>query len=111
MCIRDRLKIDRAFITDISSDNDDVAIVEAVLGLGQHFNMKIVAEGVEDEDQLNFLAEQGCDLAQGYFISQPMNLRDYIAWLEKWPYGMVGNVEGAAAQRIADSGTDSKKAA
>lgn len=97
----DTLKIDRAFITDISSDNDDVAIVEAVLGLGQHFNMKIVAEGVEDEDQLNFLADQGCDLAQGYFISQPMNLRDYIAWLEKWPYGMAGDVEGAAAKRMA----------
>lgn len=107
----DTLKIDRAFITDISSDNDDVAIVEAVLGLGQHFNMKIVAEGVEDEDQLNFLADQGCDLAQGYFISQPMSLQDYIAWLEKWPYGMVGSVEGAAAQRLTDAGPDSRKAA
>ncbi len=82
------LKIDRAFITDISSDNDDVAIVEAVLGLGKHFNMKVVAEGVEDEEQLNFLKSQGCDIAQGYFISKPLNSEQYLAWLERWPYGV-----------------------
>ena len=87
----DTLKIDRAFITDISSDNDDVAIVEAVLGLGSHFNMKVVAEGVEDEDQLMFLRQQGCDLAQGYFISEPMNIQDYIKWLEQWPHGVQNN--------------------
>lgn len=82
------LKIDRAFITDISNDNDDVAIVEAVLGLGQHFNMKVVAEGVEDEEQLNFLKSQGCDIAQGYFISKPLSSEQYIQWLGRWPYGV-----------------------
>jgi len=84
------LKIDRAFITDISSDNDDVAIVEAVLGLGKHFNMKVVAEGVEDEEQLNFLKSQGCDIAQGYYISKPLSPEQYQAWLERWPYGVQG---------------------
>ena len=82
------LKIDRAFITDISSDNDDVAIVEAVLGLGRHFNMKVVAEGIEDEEQLQFLKDQGCDLAQGFFISKPMNMETYLDWLQSWPYGV-----------------------
>lgn len=82
------LKIDRAFITDISSDNDDVAIVEAVLGLGKHFNMKVVAEGVEDEEQLNFLKSQGCDIAQGYYISKPLSSQQYTNWLERWPYGV-----------------------
>lgn len=82
------LKIDRAFITDISSDNDDVAIVEAVLGLGKHFNMKVVAEGVEDEEQLNFLKTQGCDIAQGYYISKPLSAEQYTHWLERWPYGV-----------------------
>ena len=82
------LKIDRAFITDISSDNDDVAIVEAVLGLGKHFNMKVVAEGVEDEEQLNFLKSQGCDIAQGYYISKALSPEQYQAWLERWPYGV-----------------------
>jgi len=84
------LKIDRAFITDISSDNDDVAIVEAVLGLGKHFNMKVVAEGVEDEDQLLFLQSQGCDIAQGYYISKPMPVAMYLAWLRNWKYGVQG---------------------
>ncbi len=82
------LKIDRAFITDISNDNDDVAIVEAVLGLGRHFNMKVVAEGVEDEEQLNFLKSQGCDIAQGYFISKPLSPEQYTHWLERWPFGV-----------------------
>ena len=84
----DTLKIDRAFITDISNDNDDVAIVEAVLGLGKHFGMKVVAEGVEDEEQLQFLKSQGCDIAQGYFISRPMCLAEYREWLERWPHGV-----------------------
>ena len=90
------LKIDRAFITDISSDNDDVAIVEAVLGLGKHFNMKVVAEGVEDEDQLTFLKSQGCDIAQGYFISKPLSAESYVQWVKRWPYG----VQAGAASNV-----------
>ncbi len=86
----DTLKIDRAFITDISSDNDDVAIVEAVLGLGKHFNMKVVAEGVEDEEQLKFLQSQGCDIAQGYYISKPMPLDQYLSWIKAWAPGVQG---------------------
>ena len=86
----DTLKIDRAFITDISDDDDDVAIVEAVLNLGRHFEMKIVAEGVEDEAQLEFLASRGCDVAQGYWISRPMDFAAYAAWLDAWPHGTCG---------------------
>jgi len=83
------LKIDRAFIIDVSSDNDDVAIVEAVLGLGKHFNMKVVAEGVEDEEQLLFLKSQGCDIAQGYFISRPMSFDRYVDWLKSYGPGFT----------------------
>ncbi len=102
------LKIDRAFITDISSDNDDVAIVEAVLGLGKHFNMKVVAEGVEDEEQLQFLKAQGCDIAQGFYISKPMNVIAYREWLERWPYGVEGTtrLEDAPTQLPKASGSD-----
>lgn len=85
----DTLKIDRAFIMDVSCDDDDMAIVEAVLGLGKHFNMKVVAEGVEDEAQLQILRAQGCDLAQGYFIGRPMRLDDYVEWLQRWPHGIL----------------------
>jgi len=90
----DTLKIDRAFITDISSDHDDVAIVEAVLGLGKHFGMKVVAEGVEDEEQLQFLRRQGCDIAQGYYISKPMSVEEYRGWLQRWPHGAHGGNGG-----------------
>ena len=103
------LKIDRAFITDISSDNDDAAIVEAVLGLGKHFNMKVVAEGVEDEEQLNFLKSQGCDTAQGYYISKPLSSEQYQTWLDRWPYGVQSSaapLESDASAMIAyKSGT------
>lgn len=98
------LKIDRAFITDISSDNDDVAIVEAVLGLGKHFNMKVVAEGVEDEEQLNFLKTQGCDIAQGYYISKPLSAEQYTLWLERWPYG----VQSDCTSELLDDSDDVK---
>ena len=84
----DTLKIDKAFITDVSSDNDDVAIVEAILGLGKHFNMKVVAEGIEEESQLEFLKAQGCDIAQGYLISKPLSSHDYTQWLQSWPHGV-----------------------
>lgn len=101
----DTLKIDRAFITDISNDHDDVAIVEAVLGLGKHFGMKIVAEGVEDEEQLQFLKSQGCDIAQGYFISKPMPLAEYVLWLQRWPYGIQKPTRSSATEEADDSGT------
>jgi len=103
----DTLKIDRAFITDISSDNDDVAIVEAVLGLGKHFNMKVVAEGVEDEEQLQFLRAQGCDLAQGYYISKPMAFEQYADWLGRWPHGVQGVPRrvGGAEGKVVEIGT------
>jgi len=65
-----------------------VAIVDAVLGLGKHFNMKVVAEGVEDEDQLTFLQAQGCDVAQGFFIGRPMNFIHYVDWLRTYEPGI-----------------------
>lgn len=80
----DTLKIDRAFIKDISRDSDDVVIVEAILGLGKHFGLKVVAEGVEDNEQLEFLRQQGCDIAQGYHLSPPLEFDQYVAWLEDW---------------------------
>jgi EAL domain-containing protein (putative c-di-GMP-specific phosphodiesterase class I) len=50
--------------------------------------MKVVAEGIEDEEQLQFLKEQGCDLAQGFYISKPMNMETYLGWLQSWPHGI-----------------------
>ncbi len=79
----DTLKIDQAFIKDISNDNDDAEIVGAILSLGKYFGLKVVAEGVEEEEQLNFLRDQGCDIAQGYFVSKPLPFGAFTNWLQE----------------------------
>ena len=65
------LKIDRAFIRDIEVDQDDAALVQAILSIARRFNIQTVAEGVETAAQQRFLAEQGCDLLQGYYFDKP----------------------------------------
>jgi diguanylate cyclase (GGDEF)-like protein len=68
----DTLKVDRAFVNDITRDADDAAIVRAIVGLGHNLSLKIVAEGVETNEQLKFLRGAGCDLVQGYLMSRAM---------------------------------------
>jgi EAL domain-containing protein (putative c-di-GMP-specific phosphodiesterase class I) len=66
----DTLKIDRAFVNDISVDAEDAAIVRAIIGLGHNLSLKLVAEGVETLEQLQFLRAEGCDLIQGFLMSR-----------------------------------------
>jgi diguanylate cyclase (GGDEF)-like protein len=68
----DVLKIDRSFIHALPDDLDDAAISEAIVSLGHTLKMEIVAEGVETQDQFDFLGELGCDTAQGYLIAAPL---------------------------------------
>ena len=70
------LKIDRAFIKDLPASVKDAAICNVVLSLAQHLNLATVAEGVENEEQLQFLAAQGCTLIQGYHTGRPMMFAD-----------------------------------
>jgi diguanylate cyclase (GGDEF)-like protein/PAS domain S-box-containing protein len=85
----DKIKIDRAFVMNLGRNPQSAAIVRAVIGLGHGLEMSIVAEGVETEEQLNFLTEQGCDAVQGYFIGKPLPIEQYDA--------LVGRVAGDAA--------------
>jgi EAL domain-containing protein (putative c-di-GMP-specific phosphodiesterase class I)/CheY-like chemotaxis protein len=68
----DTLKIDRAFVNDIATDPDDAAIALAIINLAHNLRLNVVAEGVENEPQLNFLMRHGCDQLQGYLFSPPV---------------------------------------
>ena len=68
----DVLKIDRAFISDMTHSADDASIVSGIIALAHNLRLKVVAEGVETEEQRSFLADLGCDFIQGYLLSQPI---------------------------------------
>jgi CheY-like chemotaxis protein len=76
----DALKIDRAFVRDITSDPDDAAIALAVIRLAQSLRLEVVAEGVETNSQYHFLGQHGCDSMQGYFFSKAITRDDY-GWM------------------------------
>ncbi len=74
----DTLKLDRSFIDNIGKPKMN-SIIQATIQMAQALNMKIIAEGVETEEQLQFLVEKGCLLAQGYYFSPPVHFGDYLA--------------------------------
>lgn len=68
----DRLKIDRSLVADVATDEDDAAIVRAMIQLGRSLKLDVIAEGVENAEQADFLATEGCHSVQGYFFARPM---------------------------------------
>lgn len=76
----DKLKIDRSFVHDIAHNSDGKAIAAMVVALGHSLGLKVVAEGVEDTEQLAILREMGCDEGQGFLWAKPMSAVDFCAW-------------------------------
>lgn len=70
------LKVDKSFIADACRNADDASIASTIIAMGQRLGLKVIAEGIETEDQLEFLRQQGCDIIQGYYISRPLPARD-----------------------------------
>ncbi len=79
----DYLKIDRSFVQEIDTSNDDTAIVASIIALGHNLGLKVVAEGVETEGGLSILQGMGCDLLQGFLFSKPLSTSDAQALLEQ----------------------------
>ncbi|MFD1706933.1 EAL domain-containing protein [Siminovitchia sediminis] len=77
------LKIDRSFIQHLHGDSKDLAIVHAILSMGQRMGLQVVAEGVESNHQMSMLSGMGCDFVQGYFIQKPLEARRFSSWLKK----------------------------
>jgi EAL domain-containing protein (putative c-di-GMP-specific phosphodiesterase class I) len=78
----DKLKIDQSFVRDLVTDVNDMAIVRAIIQLGKSLDMRVIAEGVETAEQLDFLGSHECDEAQGYFICRPKAAADLDDWLD-----------------------------
>jgi diguanylate cyclase (GGDEF)-like protein/PAS domain S-box-containing protein len=77
----DKLKIDQSFIRDLATDQDDAAIVRAVVQMARSLGLRTIAEGVEDENILNYLRIYHCDEAQGYHIARPLPAAEMTAFL------------------------------
>jgi len=73
----DVLKIDRSFIMDVTENEDDASLVEAIILMGHKLGLRVVAEGVETDEQRQFLAQRKCDLLQGYFYSRPIPAAEF----------------------------------
>jgi len=79
----DILKVDRQFVQDIPDDISDMEITSAVIAVAHKLNLKVIAEGVEDIDQRDFLVINKCDFAQGYFYSKPLTFEELYQYLQK----------------------------
>jgi EAL domain-containing protein (putative c-di-GMP-specific phosphodiesterase class I) len=83
------LKIDRSFLNDMTDDPEDCALISAIIYLAHEFKLKVVAEGVEQQGQLDILASLNCDEYQGYFFSRPVTVQDLMPMLSEHPSCVV----------------------
>lgn len=80
-----KLKIDQSFVRDIETDENDAAIVRSIIGLGHQFRLKVISEGTETREQLEFLRANGCDQVQGYYFSRPLPAEQFTAFVASDP--------------------------
>jgi len=87
------LKIDKSFIQNICSDENDQSIVRSTIEMAHNLGLNVVAEGVETNETLNLLCELGCDVAQGYLFSKPLPPEMFVKWIDASPWGQQPRLE------------------
>ncbi len=86
------LKIDRSFVNESNTDESALVMVEKTIEIGRRLRMRVVAEGVETEQQLVLLRKLGCEIAQGYLFSRPVAMPALMSWVSAWRDGSTGSV-------------------
>lgn len=84
----DELKIDKSFVLHMDKNPNDAAIARSMIELGHNLGLKVVAEGVENQQLWDMLGSSGCDVAQGYYMSKPVPITKLIDWLKDSPWGL-----------------------
>ncbi|PSN10837.1 diguanylate cyclase, partial [filamentous cyanobacterium CCP5] len=79
----DTLKVDKSFVGRLEKSNEDRAIINTILTLGQKLGMEVVAEGVETATQVSILRQEGCDYGQGYFFAKPLPAASALELLQQ----------------------------
>lgn len=80
-----KLKIDRSFVQNIGSDEDDISLIQSIIVMAGNLRLKVVAEGVETEKQLSLLSDRKCDQIQGYFFSRPLDAENLSRFIRNHP--------------------------
>ena len=96
----DQLKIDRSFVESIPDDVSACAIVRTVIALGKTLHLRVIAEGVETKEQLEFLKDNGCNLYQGYLLSRPLPLGEFVAFAKSVHLSVANVSPIGVTQRI-----------
>jgi EAL domain-containing protein (putative c-di-GMP-specific phosphodiesterase class I) len=78
------MKIDKSFVIDMHKNKDCGVIVNTVIDLAHNLGLKVIAEGVENEQAWNALLEKRCDFAQGFYMGRPIPANEFDEWLKKW---------------------------
>jgi diguanylate cyclase (GGDEF)-like protein/PAS domain S-box-containing protein len=81
----DSVKIDRSFVTELMTNSDNQKVTSAIINMSHSLGMTVIAEGVENEQQLKFLQEVNCDFIQGFFLHKPCNIETLISFIESKP--------------------------
>lgn len=76
------LKIDRSFVRDLTVDREDAAIIRAIILMSRGLGLNVIAEGIETQEQLNFLMENHCPMGQGYLFSKPLSATQFADWID-----------------------------